>query len=181
MSAEFVVAPDFTLPNLEGVAKSLSDLRGRKVLISLLRNAQCAICNLWVHEAAKRAADWRSRGLEVLAVFESTTAKLRSQFEDRHPPFEILADADGKVHEAFGSVNDPERVQELMRTGESNDALERAHAAGFDPVMEQGANFFRIPSEILIDAEGRVVAVHHADAIANHMPTDTIENFVATP
>jgi peroxiredoxin Q/BCP len=177
-----IPAPDFDLEGLDGKRLRLSDLRGKRVLVSLLRNAKCAVCNLWVHETAKVAADWRARGLEVVAVFESSAATLRTQFAGREPPFAVLADPDGRVHELFGSYDDPQRIQEIMASGVGEPALRRAAAAGFAPAMEEGSNFARIPAEVLIDAHGRVGVVHTAASVVDHLEQEAIERFVeATP
>lgn len=176
-----MAAPDFDLEALDGKRVRLADLRGRKVLISLLRNAKCAVCNLWVHETAEVAGAWRARGLEVIAVFESTADKLHAQFEERMPSFSVVADPDGRVHDLFGSREDPERVQQIMVSGIGEPALRRAAAAGFEPTMEEGANFVRIPAEVLIDARGQVGVVHHADNIINHLSREVIESFLDAP
>jgi thioredoxin-dependent peroxiredoxin len=171
-------APDFTLPSIDGRSISLSQKRGNKVLISLLRNARCAICNLWVANAIKLAPAWEQSGLQILAVFESSTEKLKEQFKGRAPGFPVLADSDGAVHEVFGSYNDPSRVNEVVSKGLADEAMKRAAANGFAPTMEDGANFFRIPSEVLVDEDGIVRAVHHADQIFNHMDLEIVRRFL---
>jgi peroxiredoxin Q/BCP len=171
------VAPDFVLPGLGHEAFRLADLRGKKVLLSLLRNAQCAICNLWVATTMRRAPEWRAKGLEVVAVFESTVEKLAAQFEGRVPPFAVLADPDGSLHDAYQSRTDPERVATIAASPASTEALERAARAGFQPRREEGANFFRIPSEILIREDGSVALIHVAEDVSNHLDPEVVTRF----
>jgi thioredoxin-dependent peroxiredoxin len=172
-------APDFALENLAGETVHLAQFAGKKVLLSFLRNAECAICNLWVATTTKRAPDWRAHGLEVIAVFESSVEKLRTQFEGRLPPFQVLADPDGSVHDTFGSRTDPERVQAIIASGAADAALVRAAAAGFLPRREAGANFFRLPAEILLEKDGRLVAVQVAEGVADHLDSDVVTRFAA--
>lgn len=173
-------APDFELMGLDGHPVKLSDCRGRKLLLAFLRNARCAVCNLWVHETSRLAVPWRDRGLSVIAVFESSADKLRAQFEGREPAIAIAADPDGRAHELFGSRSEPERVQAVVSSGSGEAALRRAAAAGFAPEHEDGANFFRIPVEILVDASGVVRVIHRANEVVNHMPRSVIEDFLAS-
>ena len=171
------VAPDFALPGLGHAAFRLADLRGKKVLLSFLRNAQCAICNLWVATTMRRAPEWRAAGLEVVAVFESTVEKLAAQFEGRVPSFAVLADPEGTLHETFQSRTDHARVTAIAGSAASAEALERAARAGFQPRREEGANFFRIPSEILIRADGTIALIHVAEDLANHLDPEVVTQF----
>jgi peroxiredoxin len=171
------VAPAFELESIHGGRSRLAELRGKKVLVSFLRNAQCAVCNLWVHSTSKRAAEWRAQGLEVVAVFESSVEKLRTQFAEHIPPFEVLADPDGQAHDAYGSRVDAERVQAVAKSDAAKVALERAAAAGFPPKHEEGSNFFRLPCEVLLHEDGTVAAVHVAEGVIDHMDAETVAKF----
>jgi peroxiredoxin len=155
--------------------------RGRRVLIALLRNAQCAVCNLWVHTTAKRAPAWREAGLDVIAIFESSASRLREQFDARRPPFAVLADPDGAVHEAYGSRSDAARVQRIVSEGSAHEVLTRAAEAGFPTIAEEGSNFFRLPAEVLVDRDGTVALAHVAEDVANHLPEDVITRFSRLP
>ncbi|MFO0686448.1 MAG: redoxin domain-containing protein [Sandaracinus sp.] len=171
------LAPQFTLESLDGSSRSLASFRGRRVLLAFLRNARCAVCNLWVHQTAHRAPAWAEAGLDVVTVFESSASRLRAQFDARRPPFAVLADPDGAVHEAYGSRSDPERVAAVVQSGAGEHALARAAEAGFAAVQEEGANFFRLPAEVLVDAYGRVARVHIAEAVVDHLSPDEIDAF----
>ena len=170
-------APDFALPGIGHAPFRLADLRGKKVLLSFLRNAQCAICNLWVATTMRRAPEWRAAGLEVVAVFESTIEKLVAQFEGRVPTFAVLADPEGALHEVFQSRTDPARVTAIAELPATAEALERAARAGFPARREEASNFFRIPSEILIREDGTVAAIHVAEDLANHLDPEVVTRF----
>jgi peroxiredoxin Q/BCP len=170
-------APDLALEALTGHTLRLSDLRGRKVLLAFLRNAGCAVCNLWVARTDARAARWRESGLEVVAVFESSADKLRAQFEGRTPALHVLADPDGVAHDAYGSRTDPERVAAVIASGSAEEALRRAESAGFPVRREEGANFFRLPAEVLVREDGTIALAHVAEEIADHLDAALVDRF----
>lgn len=174
-------APSFSLEDLDGRWVSLDAMRGRRVLVALLRNAQCAVCNLWCHETAHYAAAWSAEGLDVLAVFESSAARLRAQFTERRPPFPVIADPDGAVHDALGSRTDAERVAHVIQSGVAAAGLAQAAASGFPTLKEEGSNFFRLPAEVLLDENGIVTRIHLADDVVNHLSPDEISAFARQP
>lgn len=170
-------APSFSLVAIDGRTVHLSDYAGRRVLLAFLRNARCAVCNLWVHETMKRAPAWRDAGLEVIAIFESSADRLVEQFSGRVPPFVVAADPEGVLHDTFGSRVDAARVQSIVQSGAGEAALAAARAAGFEPRMEEGANFFRLPAEILVERDGTIAFVHVAEEVTNHLDPELIERF----
>jgi peroxiredoxin len=171
------LAPSFLLPSIDGPLHTLEAHRGRRVLLAFLRNARCAVCNLWVRQTARRAAAWREAGLDVIVVFESTPEALRAQFAEWAPPFVVLADADGRVHDAFGSRSDAARVREVVQSGAGAAALARAEAEGIAVVHEDGANFFRLPAEVLVERDGTIARLHVAEDVANHLDPAEIDAF----
>lgn len=169
--------PSFTLLDLDGHPVTVGPGSGRKLLLSFLRNAQCAVCNLWVATAGRRAPGWHTLGLDVVAIFESSPEKLRAELQHRSPPFPVLADPDGRWHEVFSSRTDAARIEQVIQSGHGEAALARAAAEGFVPRREAGANFFRIPSEILVAADGTAALVHVAENLDDHLDPDRVERF----
>ncbi len=70
-------APAFETLDLFGNPISLVAYRGHPLLLSFLRNAACALCNLRVHQLIERHADFQRAGLAVVVVFESPAAAMR--------------------------------------------------------------------------------------------------------
>jgi peroxiredoxin len=62
------LAPDFALPNLDGKTVRLSDLRGKKGVFINFWATWCPPCRLEMPTMEKVYQDYKSRGLEILAV-----------------------------------------------------------------------------------------------------------------
>ena len=62
------IAPDFTLPNLDGKTVRLSDFRGKKGVFINFWATWCPPCRLEMPTMEKVYQDYKSRGLEILAV-----------------------------------------------------------------------------------------------------------------
>jgi peroxiredoxin Q/BCP len=96
------VAPDFTLVDQHGASVSLSDYRGRKVILYFYPEAMTEGCT-------KQACDFRdnfnsleSAGYTVLGVSRDEPEKLARFAEQDHLNFTLLSDPDRAVHEAYG-------------------------------------------------------------------------------
>lgn len=62
------LAPDFALPNLNGKTVRLSDFRGKKGVFINFWATWCPPCRLEMPTMEKVYQEYRSRGLEILAV-----------------------------------------------------------------------------------------------------------------
>lgn len=62
------LAPDFTLPSLDGKTVRLSDFRGKKGAFINFWATWCAPCRLEMPTMEKAYQEYKDRGLEVLAV-----------------------------------------------------------------------------------------------------------------
>jgi peroxiredoxin len=93
--SEAVGAPDFTLENLDGERVSLSDYRGRPVLLNFWAT-WCGPCRVEMphFQAIYEDPGWRASGLEILAVNVGEPAdRARGFVEDNGFTFPVLLDA----------------------------------------------------------------------------------------
>ncbi len=70
-------APAFRVPDLQEDTVDTRNFRGRRLLLSFYRYASRPLCNLRVHEPSGLHAGWQTRGLDMLAVFQSSADKFR--------------------------------------------------------------------------------------------------------
>ncbi len=100
-------APDFTLPDLDGQPVSLSDYRGRPVLLNFWAS-WCEPCKIEfpLFQAARQqhAAD----GLEILGIVHDDSAQAAAAFvEEEGSQWPALLDADDAVWTAYAGLGLP--------------------------------------------------------------------------
>ncbi|ALP43482.1 thioredoxin-dependent thiol peroxidase [Aeromonas schubertii] len=95
-------APDFTLPNQNGELVSLSDLRGKRVLIYFYPKAMTPGCTTQACGLRDVQGELAAHNLVVLGISTDSPARLK-KFELRDGlNFTLLADEDHAVADAFG-------------------------------------------------------------------------------
>jgi len=86
------IAPEFETEDVFGKPISLKTYAGKLLLLSFFRNGACAMCNLRLHHLIQRYPDYHSRGLELLAIFETPRASILTNVTKQNAPFPIVAD-----------------------------------------------------------------------------------------
>jgi thioredoxin-dependent peroxiredoxin len=95
-------APDFTLPDQDGNAVALSQLRGRTVVLYFYPKADTPGCTAQACGVRDHASDYEAAGAVVLGVSRDSVPRLRA-FADRYGlAFPLLSDEDHAVAEAYG-------------------------------------------------------------------------------
>ena len=94
-------APDFTLPDQNGAPHSLSDYRGKKVILYFYPKDNTAGCTKQACGFAERFPQFREKGAVILGVSKDTAAS-HKRFEEKYGlPFTLLADTDKAVIQAY--------------------------------------------------------------------------------
>lgn len=170
-------APDFIAETLEGEIVRLSDFRGQKIFLSLLRNGACALCNLRIHDLIK--SQQALEGLKILAVFESPKEDMVPFVGKQNPPFPLIADPQAKIYELYKAESSPEKIQRMVEKGSAHARMEEAKKAGFELIPQTNSNFFRFPADFLIREDLTIERAHYKDEDNfNHISIDEIKLFL---
>ncbi|GHI07310.1 hypothetical protein AQI88_20995 [Streptomyces cellostaticus] len=137
-------APDFTLPDVDGVEHSLGDLRGRKV--ALVFWASWCGCRYDLPEWERQHAALAAEGLTVLSVaVDRRIADAAPWIAEAAPTHPALIDVDGRVADLYQLLNVPTVlwIDEQGRIARPNDTqfatdLFRS-MSGLDSVKALGA------------------------------------------
>jgi peroxiredoxin len=105
------VAPDFTLPDLEGNQISLSTYKGRVVLLNFWAT-WCPPCRLEMPTMEKAYRKYRDKGFEVVAVSVDAGPKssVKSFLRELGLSFQVLLDPDMEILRAYRGFSLPMTV-----------------------------------------------------------------------
>lgn len=96
-------APDFSLPDGEGNLVTLSDLRGRRVVLYFYPRDNTPGCTKEACGFRDAYADYQSQDVVVLGV-STDDAKAHTKFATKYElPFPLLTDEEGQVATAYDS------------------------------------------------------------------------------
>jgi peroxiredoxin Q/BCP len=95
-------APDFTLPDQDGDDVSLSDFRGRPVVLYFYPKADTPGCTTQACGIRDHRADYEAAGAVVLGVSPDSVADVKKFADKQSLNFRLLADADHAVCDTYG-------------------------------------------------------------------------------
>jgi peroxiredoxin Q/BCP len=172
------LAPNFDVEDMFGNPVSLQNYSDRKVLLAFFRNSACAMCNLRVHQLIKQYSEWSSKGLEIIAVFESPLENMAPYIGQREAPFPIISDPQAKLYELYGVEASEEKIQRMMGNPETKQMIANAEEMGFPLIKEEGSNFHRLPAEFLIGPKLIIHQAHYSETVYEHLLMEEITRFV---
>lgn len=168
-------APAFNTTDFLGQPVDLQAMRGAPVLLSFYRYASCPVCNFRVHNVITAFPQWDQQGLKVVAVFQSPAQSIAQYVGRQDAPFPIVADPDMALYRRFGV----EKSWRGMVSWRVMGAALKAFRKGFFPGKVEGPPQ-RTPADFLIDAQGRIALAHYGKDIDDHIPLDTIAQWLTT-
>ena len=99
-------APEFTLPDADGKDVSLSDYRGRKVVVYFYPAAMTPGCTTEACDFRDNLAALGGAGIDVVAISPDKPEKLAKFREKESLTFPLLADPDRSTLEAYGAYGE---------------------------------------------------------------------------
>jgi peroxiredoxin Q/BCP len=108
-------APDFTLAADDGSTVSLSDLRGRKVIVYFYPAAMTPGCTKQACDFTDSLSSLQAAGYEVLGISPDKPEKL-AKFRERDAlTITLLSDPDKAVLEAYGAFGEKKMYGKVMQ------------------------------------------------------------------
>jgi len=97
------LVPDFALPNQDGETVHLSDFRGKKVVVFSFPKADSMGCNMQACAFRDELPDIEAEHAVVLGLGVQPPAEMKRWKVNKKLPYDILADTEHKVLEAWGA------------------------------------------------------------------------------
>ena len=94
-------APDFTLPDQNGVLRSLSDYKGQKIILYFYPKDMTSGCTKQACGFAELYPQYLEKGAVVIGISKDSVAS-HKKFEEKYGlPFTLLSDPELKVIQAY--------------------------------------------------------------------------------
>ena len=107
-------APDFTLPTDDGGTVTLSDLRGRKVIVYFYPAAMTPGCTKQACDFTDSLDSLKGAGYEVLGISPDSPEKLAKFRERDQLTVTLLSDPDKAVMKAWGAFGEKKLYGKLV-------------------------------------------------------------------
>ena len=143
------IAPDFTLPDQDGKERSLSDFKGKWVVLYFYPKDQTPGCTEEACSFRDANEALLTKDAVVLGVSADTVQSHADFIKAYKLPFLLLADPDKKVIEAYGSWG--------------------KKMFGIEGILRQ--TFIISPDGVIAKKYGRVTPAEHATQILNDLAT----------
>ncbi|NJC23895.1 peroxiredoxin Q/BCP [Arthrobacter pigmenti] len=99
-------APSFTLPDAYGQPMSLSEFRGRSVVVYFYPKAETPGCTTEACDFRDNLASLQGAGFSVIGISPDTPGELASFSSNHGLPYPLLSDADNAVAKAWGAYGE---------------------------------------------------------------------------
>jgi peroxiredoxin len=147
----------FKAKNIHGKEVAVPDKEGSLIHLQFRRYAGCPVCNLHLQSFVKRHSDLKDAGMKEVVIFHSSDEELlkhQSNF-----PFDVVGDPGKTLYKKYGVESSitsifnpkawPAMIKGLFTKGRPDISL--APTGGV----------LGLPADILINAEGKIEAVHY--------------------
>ncbi|MBQ9383938.1 MAG: thioredoxin-dependent thiol peroxidase [Ruminiclostridium sp.] len=95
-------APDYTLPDMNGEMHSLSEFKGKKVVLYFYAKDNTAGCTKQACGFAELYPQFTEKGAVVIGISKDSPASHKKFAEKYRLPFILLSDSERKVIDAYG-------------------------------------------------------------------------------
>jgi peroxiredoxin Q/BCP len=95
--------PDFTLKDGDAREWSLTDQRGKVVVLLFYPGDETPVCTRQMCSVRDRWADYQATGAEVVGISSDSVDSHRKFAEHHDLPLRLLSDADGQVSKLYGA------------------------------------------------------------------------------
>lgn len=169
------LAPQFTALDVYGTQIKLSELQGKKVLLTFYRNVGCPVCNLRFHEMEKLLAKYDTSVI-ALAVYESSSEHISAYLGTDTYKAIIIPNPLQDLYRLYHV----ERSTVKIMKGLFNGAFTKMTKGNklFKRKIKQDGNMDRLEADFLIDAHGKVARAHWARFLGDHIPLAEVEEFI---
>lgn len=166
-------AKEFIAKDYLGNTIQLKDLKGKHTLLAFFRNAECALCNLRVHQLLNVYPELKEKGLQILAVFESTPESIQNSVGKQELAFTLIPDPTNKLYKLYDVDLSWLGVVNTIFT--ANKEIKEAERLGFKMRKIPGMKMDRMPAEFLIGPDLKIKIAKFSKKVTDHISLEDLK------
>lgn len=166
-------AIDFTVTDIFGNEIMLHNFSEQRVLLSFFRYASCPLCNLRVKQLNEIFPILKSKGLKILAFFESPKESTLKYVGKQDLPFTVIADPDRLIYKLY-SV---EKSILGYILGGLSFKMFKALRLGYKIRDIEGQRTL-LPADFLID-NFTIKRAYYSKRISDHLPIEELISLIS--
>ena len=172
-------AIDFTTTDIYGKEVKLSNYKGKKIILSFMRNVSCPFCNVRVHQLMGTSVALEHSGVQMILLFESSAKKLKSSVLHKGIlPWPTISDENKKIYKTYsveksmlktmrtmvsGNISETMRISKKLETTEKRDLAEAMSS--------------QIPADLFINQDFTVAKAYYGKHADDHINLDELKKF----
>ena len=162
------------LPNVDGSQFTLSQVQGKRYMLSFMRFAACPFCQLRIHQLI---SSWQEldENFTVIAVFDSPLKNLQKQSNKELAPFPILADEHTLYYLKFAVKHSIFGMFKAMFFRMPT-LLYAMLVKGYFPSSIKG-KVTTLPADFLVDEHGIITLIYYGKDSGDHLLFDQVKGF----
>lgn len=154
----------------------LEDFQDQKVLLAFFRYAGCPVCNFRMHELMNEYEQLQERGIEIIAVFESSNETLRSYLEDTPVPFPVIADPELQLYEAYQVNKSFGKMMNTLFKKQPKKDMKAGKALFNGKSYKRDGSQTRIPADFIIE-KGEILEAYYGKYVGDHLPMHRLHQY----
>jgi peroxiredoxin len=169
-------APDFQASDILGNPVRISDLKGKKILLTFYRHVGCPFTNLRFLELQELDSYFRKMNLVVLAIYESSSENLLRYSSGESFYARMISNTEYDLYSIYDIEQSTLKILYSMYKG--------AYAKG-----EEGRRRFKeifcpegrkdtLGGDFLIDEDGYIKYAYYNQYLGDHLPVNDIIRFL---
>lgn len=166
-------AIDFIVSDYLNNQVTLSDYKGKKVLLSFFRGASCPFCNMRVHELINNYPKFEEKGIVIIAFFASTKEEINEYAGKQKAPFAIIPDPTLKFYTKYGVEQSPFG---MLKTMLKLLKMIKMMQSGFFN-LKSGKDKPIVPADFLIDEHQIIQKAYYGSDFGDHINIQEILNW----
>ena len=170
------IAPDFKAKDIQGNTVQLSAFKGKKVFLTFYRNVGCPVCNLRFHELLPLEQEFKTKGVIVLAIYESSEDNLKRYIGNEHYYTAMIANSGFDLYEKYAIERSTLKLLSSIYKGVIAKAEQGKKL--YKEKFDQDGHANLIGAEFLIDENGKIKTAYYNQFIGDHLPVKDLKAFM---